>query len=178
MDPVAPDSERQVVLPVRLGAGPPFEAFEHTTVHEVALGPPSHLALYAAFDFPRQPCAQLDAAFLLLEAPNPGQSAASPIEVSIRRVEQAWSTKDLSEGDLPDDGLPEARGLVRPPLTARIDVTDVVCNALDTGDRSHGIVVRSLDGSRPLRIATGLGSEQAPRIELYLRARSEREPAP
>jgi hypothetical protein len=172
MDPVPVDSERVVVLPLRLGS-----PREHDLPLEVALGPPAHSALYAAFDFPSAPCSRLDSAFLLLQPSNPGQSSPRPVEISVRRVTERWSARGLREGDIPDEGLPEARGLVQPPVAARIDITHVVCNALETKQRSHGLVVRSLDDALPLRIATGLGSEQAPRIELYLR-RSARAAAP
>jgi hypothetical protein len=161
-DPVPPEGERLVVTPIRLGA-----SAARATSHDVALGPPEHVELYAAFDFPKLPCSNLDSAFLLLDASDPAQSPPQPVQVLVRRVRQPWTARDLEQGELPEDGLPEARGFVRPPVVGRIDVTALVCNALDNGVRDHGLVVKSLDDSVPLRIATGLGERPPPRIEMY-----------
>jgi hypothetical protein len=143
----------------------------------VTLGPPNHGALYAAFVLPEADCERLDSAFLLLDPERAGQAPPEPVRLSVRRVRKSWSPRDVGAGDLPLDSLPEARGLIAPPLTARVDVTGLVCNALALGSENHGWVVRSVDAALPLRIATGTTSALPPRLEIYLKPETAKIPS-
>jgi hypothetical protein len=168
-NPVPATSERRLLLPESVG-GEGDDELGAT----IDLGPPHNGGLYVEFDLPNASCKRLDSAFLLLDPGHSTQPTPNAVEVTVRRVRESWSPRSLGDGQTPEDGVPEARGFVAPPLTARIDVTRVVCNALETAEPNHGLVVRS-DVDVPLRIATGTDSASPPRLELYLLATEDRE---
>lgn len=161
-NPVPPASERHLLLPRALGADGEAEL-----AGSIDLGPPRHHALYVQFTLPEASCSRLSSAFLLLDTAEQGQPLPSAVAVTVRRIRESWNAGSLGAGQTPEDSVPEAAGWLTPRRTARIDVTSVVCNALDTVEPSHGLVVRS-DADVPLRVATGVDSAAPPRLELYL----------
>lgn len=161
--PVPEGGERRVLWPTS-AASPGAKELPPS----VALGAPQEGRLYLAFKLPGVRCEQVSAAFLLLDPETPGQASAGSVELSVRRVLSPWTPEDVGAGLLPRDGLPEAQGLIRAPLTARVDISRWICRELASPIPGYGLVVRSMDDT-PLRLSTGLASGSGPRIELYLK---------
>lgn len=162
-EPVPQTSDRLVLSPARLAG----EGIDGVPGY-IALGAPARGALYLRFDLPPVRCSKLHSAFLLLDAPERGQSLPEPVALSVRRVTGGWDPGDIARGDLPDEGLPEAKGLHKPPTPGRVDVTSIVCHDLETPSSSDGVVVRADGGHHPVRISTGIAGGNPPRLELYI----------
>jgi hypothetical protein len=162
--PVPEGGERRVLWPT-LVASPSAKELPAS----VTLGAPHHGRLYLDFELPALRCEHLNAAFLLLDPETPGQASAGSVALSVRRVLSAWTPEDVGSGVLPRDGLPEAQGLAHAPLTARIDISRLICHELDTPIPGYGLVVRAEDDDAALRLSTGLASGSGPRVELYLK---------
>jgi len=166
-----PNWQRRVSEPLAMSvisARGSSEALPRTVTFGSAAG--GKTALYLRFpdlDLPEQ---SIERAYLRLEPETSGAFDAEPVEVEVWRVKRPWQSGAFDWSSQPPLGPPRAEGqaLGRKPL--RIDVTDLVREANEHPERSHGLAVLASAGEgNGVSFATGVGGQWLPRLEVYLR---------
>ncbi len=127
-------------------------------------------ALYLLFPELGLPEKDIERAYLRLEPEASGTFDATPVDLEVWRVKQPWQSGAFSWSSQPALGPPRAQGraLGRKPL--RIDVTELVREAVQHPRRSHGFAVLGGNGDgNGVSFATGVGGQWLPRLEVYSR---------
>ncbi len=178
-DPVRTDATRVVLEPTSIAAvaaTPAAPLGGHVTFGSAGDGA---AALYLSFPPAWSSWRRIESAFLLLQ-PSPA-TRAGPEDVSVVawRIREEWAPETVSWRDQPDVSHPTARGIARvaPPVTLRIDVTDIVRHAQREPRGHRGIAVKASAGDgHGATFATGTTSGGGPRLELYVHAPVEGHP--
>jgi hypothetical protein len=144
---------------------------------EIPLGSPlmGTVVLLLRFPAPWGNRARIVSAFLTLE-PSPG-SSASPLALSVARIEEPWSPSSVSWQRLPRLSSPLAFAEIEagPPRVLRIDVLSAVRGWASGQANDQGLAVmasakgaedRGADGAS---YGTGVAGTRGPRLDVYFR---------
>jgi hypothetical protein len=184
-DPVAPQTERLVLHPARLGVSPGahsiptsaslggptsrqqslFLDFELGALHTAASSNPErgtsaqHGTSKHPITAPNPPKGSkltLEAAFLLLPPRDAAEPLAHPVELRARPLATTWDPAAVSEGRLPRGGQGTALGLAHGRALVRIDVTQLLKTPFEESQRFFGFVIRGDAASAPRPPETAL----------------------
>lgn len=124
------------------------------------------------FDAAWREDAEVESAFLVLEAMDGAPPAGSPIHFEAARVAEPWRADAVSWGRQPRLDVPFTAGAARPrpSIPMRIDVTKVVRGFAQHDGGEHGIALLAR-GDDPVGAVVSLGVTRGrgPRLEVYVK---------
>lgn len=127
-DPVAPSSQRVVLLPSKIAWVEPE--------------PGSTRSFYVDFELPEglpeRELDALDSAILRCEPPAGLEARAA---LSVQRVIDPWTAGRVSSGNEPRLGAESARGWLQPGVAANVEVTALVRSSLGARRQAHGFAL-------------------------------------
>ncbi len=127
-------------------------------------------ALYLRFAPLSVDSKRIERAFLRLEPATTGPFDRDPVRVEVWRVSRDWSAARLQRSNQPSLAPPLAHALAEARKPLRVDVTDLVREAEQHPQRSHGMAVLAAGGDgHGQSFATGIDGGWLPRLEVYLR---------
>jgi hypothetical protein len=163
--PLSEQSDRHVLLPLRLG-WLSSERSSGVLSSTVSLGgrASGRVLLYFEFEAPSPARPLLRAALLLGLPPNP----AAPIEVELARSEPAHAEL-ASWSDQPRAVYPRLTAQLSAggDRVARLDVTELVRAQSKPGEPLRIQLRAEPNADEPMLVETGAGAGQGPRLELY-----------
>ncbi len=166
-----PGWQRRVAEPTAMSvvsARTPSDALPRAVTFGSAAG--GKTALYLLFPDLGVPEKNIERAYLRLEPEASGAFDTEPVDLEVWRVKRPWQSGAFDWSSQPPLGPPRAQGkaLGRKPL--RIDVTELVREAVQHPNRSHGFAVLGGNGDgNGVSFATGIGGQWLPRLEVYSR---------
>jgi hypothetical protein len=163
-DPVAPGTERVVLLPVSFAVA---DGRANASAPTITLGNDRSMLLLG-FDPAWKTEGRVRAAFLLLE-PSPGTEPDDDVRLAVWTLESPFTQEGIARGGRPNLTSPHAEGVARsaPRGPVRIDVTDVVRALASQNDDGIAVIADGTRG-RGITLLTGAGNGPGPRLDLYV----------